>query len=159
MSRGRFIGDVAKQVGLSVKTIRYYEGLGLLSEPERTDSGYRVYSEADLERLSFIKGAKALGLTLAEIRETLAMWVDGVRPCGHVQHLLEEKVAELTQRIDAMTTFRDELVRYLQQQEARPTPADVPCKHIAGAAHGLWDLAPPPADLHTERKSTGGCCH
>jgi MerR family copper efflux transcriptional regulator len=142
-----FIGDAAKRSGLSVKAIRYYEGLGLLSEPQRTDAGYRLYSEADLQRLTFIKGAKALGLSLADIRETLDMWVDGVKPCHHVEQLLQDKVAELTRRIEALTTFRDGLASYLDQQEARSTSPEQPCKHIDGAAQGLWTLVPPPQDL------------
>ena len=63
------IGEVSRRSGLSVKTLRFYERRGLLLPSGRTPAGYRVYTEADLPRLDFIREAKALGLTLAEIRE------------------------------------------------------------------------------------------
>ncbi|MNR75428.1 Mercuric resistance operon regulatory protein [compost metagenome] len=138
MSKGAFIGDVAKQVGMNPKTIRYYEGLGLLSEPERTESGYRLYSEKDLERLQFIKGGKALGLSLTEIREILEAWNEGDSPCGHVSSLLDSKIQDLDRRIAEMTAFRDHLRAYKQDVDARPPAPNTPCRHIAGALSGEW---------------------
>lgn len=138
-----YIGDIAKQVDLNVKTIRYYEGLGLLAEPERTESGYRVYSAQDVERLRFIKGAKSLGLSLQEIKEIMALWGEGTTPCSHVEHLLQDKLAELDRRIAELVNFREGLARYLSQVAAMDTPADVPCKHIEGVATGQWTIAPP----------------
>lgn len=138
MSHGTFIGDVAKQVGMTPKTIRYYEGLGLLSEPERTESGYRLYSDKDLERLQFIKGGKALGLSLSEIREILDAWNQGDSPCGHVSTLLDSKIQDLDRRIAEMTAFRDHLRAYKADVDARPPSPSMPCRHIAGALSGEW---------------------
>ncbi len=65
------IGQIAKLSGTTTKTIRYYELLGLLHEPERTDSGYRLYEEQDVKRLTFMRKAKRLGLSHTDIGETL----------------------------------------------------------------------------------------
>lgn len=138
MSKGAFIGDAAKQVGMTPKTIRYYEGLGLLSAPERTESGYRLYSESDLERLGFIKGGKALGLSLGEIKEILEAWNEGDSPCGHVSALLESKIGDLDRRIAEMTAFRDRLRDYKQDVDSRGPSPETPCRHIAGALSGEW---------------------
>lgn len=143
MSRGSYIGEVAKQVGLNPKTIRYYESLGLLSEPERTESGYRVYTEKDIERLGFIKGGKALGLALSEIKDILEAWNEGDSPCGHVSSLLETKIDDLDRRIAEMTTFRDRLRAYKRDVDARPPSPDMPCRHIAGALSGEWSVELP----------------
>ncbi len=63
------IGELAKRSGTTTKTVRYYELLGLLHEPERTESGYRLYDDKDVERLTFIRKAKSLGFSLTEIGE------------------------------------------------------------------------------------------
>jgi DNA-binding transcriptional MerR regulator len=152
MAKGNFIGEVSKQTALSVKAIRYYEGLGLLSEPDRTESGYRVYAQADVERLRFIKGAKSLGLSLHEIKEILAVWGTGATPCRHVERLLADKVAELDRRIRELTTFRDALTRYMAQVAEQDLDPEVPCRHIEGASTGRWTLTPPEQDLVEEKK-------
>lgn len=149
MSRG-YIGEVAKQVGMSTKTIRYYEGLGLLAAPERSESGYRLYSEKDVERLQFIKGGKALGLSLTEIKEILEAWNEGDSPCGHVSALLEAKIGDLDRRIREMTAFRDRLRAYKADVDARPPSPNTPCRHIAGALSGEWK-----ADLPEKKPFAG----
>lgn len=154
MSKGLFIGDVAKQLDLTVKSIRYYEGLGLLSAPERTESGYRVYTGGDVERLRFIKGAKALGLSLAEIKEIVGIWGTGEAPCHHVEVMLQEKLAELDRRIQELVSFRDALTLYMDQVSTLNVAPDVPCKHIEGAATGRWQLVPPEPVLHADEKKS-----
>jgi DNA-binding transcriptional MerR regulator len=138
MTKGLYIGDLAKRSGVSTKTIRYYEDLGLLSEPERTESGYRLYSQQDIERLRFIQGAKALGLSLNEIKEIVEIWTSGSTPCRHVSLLLDEKLANLDRRIAEMTAFRDELRTYKDRMDRQEDTSAVPCKHIAGVASGEW---------------------
>ena len=149
MTRG-FIGDVAKRLELNAKTIRYYEEMGLLSEPERTESGYRLYSEADVERLRFIKGAKALGLSLAEIKEIVGIWGAGTAPCTHVAQLLTEKLTDLDRRIAELMAFRDALAGYMGQIETSDGVPEVPCRHIEGAIRGQWHAAPPDRPLGKE---------
>lgn len=131
------IGELAGRAGLSAKTVRYYESIGLLGEAVRTESGYRTYAVEDLERLQFITSAKQLGLTLSEIKDVIATWAAGTRPCGKVATMLDEKLAELDQRIDQMTRFRDELRAYKARVDAAG-PSTVPCRHIHGVAEGEW---------------------
>jgi len=66
------IGEISERVGTDAPTIRFYEAEGVLPKPARTEAGYRSYTESDVERLRFIKKARALGLSLAEIREMAA---------------------------------------------------------------------------------------
>ncbi len=103
------IGQLADRFGLNPKTVRYYESIDLLPEPVRTPSGYRDYDEADAERLSFIRTAQRLGLSLDDIREILAFHERDEPPCGHVVALLRRHTEELDQRIAEMQQLRDEL--------------------------------------------------
>lgn len=132
------IGELAKRAGISAKTVRYYEQLGLLGEAERTESGYRTYGSPDVERLRFIHGAKVLGLSLAEIKDVFTAWDAGRQPCGQVSTLLERKLAELDRKIERMVAFRDELREYKARVDASGPAAGVPCRHIAGVASGEW---------------------
>ncbi|MGH9215344.1 MAG: heavy metal-responsive transcriptional regulator [Acidimicrobiales bacterium] len=104
------IGELAGRLGLNPKTIRYYEGIGLLAAPDRTASGYRRYDEDALERLTFIKTAQRLGLSLDEIREILALRDGGQRPCAYVRDVLRRQVTEIDERIAELTSLRDDLV-------------------------------------------------
>ena len=85
----RRIGELAAELGLNPKTIRYYEAIGLLPEPRRTPAGYRCYGVDDRERLRFIAQAKAIGLSLQEISEILAIRQAGNPPCRHVAAVLD----------------------------------------------------------------------
>ena len=89
--------------------MRYYEKEGLLREPERTQSGYRQYDDAALERLHFIRGAQTLGLKLGDIKELLAIRDRGACPCGHTKQLLEQRVAELDAEIRDLRALKREL--------------------------------------------------
>lgn len=103
------IGELADRLGVTTKSIRFYESIGLLPNPARTPSGYRDYAEADAERLTFIKTAQRLGLTLDEIGEIIAFRDQGQQPCGYVAELLRRQVADLDRRIGEMRRLRDEL--------------------------------------------------
>jgi len=94
-----FIGIIAKQTDVPIKTIRYYEEVGLLSKPARTASRYRLYAPETVDRLQFIKKAQNLGLQLADIKEILELADRGRCPCGHVQRLLRKRLDELRQKI------------------------------------------------------------
>lgn len=113
------IGEVADRIAVNPKTIRYYESVGLIPEPSRTESGYRDYEEQDFERIRFIKTARRLDLSLDQIREILSFADRSQTPCGHVREVLGRKVRELDERIDEMRRLRDELL----EMEARvPVP-------------------------------------
>lgn len=104
------IGELATQLGLNPKTIRFYEASGLLPEPERTASGYRTYTRADAERITFIKTAQRLGMSLDEIREILAFRDRGQPPCGYVRQTLRRQVAGIDQRIAELVRLRGQLL-------------------------------------------------
>ena len=111
------IGELAQRHGVTTKTIRFYESIGLLPDPPRTASGYRSYEEPDAERLTFIKTAQRLGLSLDDIREIIALRDRGTRPCGYVAEVLDRQVRDLDRRIREMRDLRDEL-RQLQHRTA-----------------------------------------
>lgn len=117
------IGDLAGRLGLNPRTIRYYEAIGVLPEPERTPAGHRAYGEADLERLRFVRTAQRLGFTLDEIREVLAFRDRGDRPCDFVVEVLDRRVGELAGRIAEMTALRRTLLE-LRAQARRLPPDD-----------------------------------
>ncbi len=119
------IGRLAAEFGLNPKTIRYYEAIGLLPTPVRTPSGYRMYGPADRDRLQFILKAKAIGLSLEEIREILALRQEGQLPCAHVLALLDRKIAAIDRQLLALAVFRHELVGL--REEAARTMGDDTC--------------------------------
>jgi DNA-binding transcriptional MerR regulator len=103
------IGELGDAVGLTTKTIRYYESVGLLAEPERTASGYRDYGADAVDRLEFVKQAQASGLTLAEIGSVLDIKDAGGQSCEHTRALLLRHLAGLDAQIEAMKRQRREL--------------------------------------------------
>jgi len=119
MNSGMKIGELAKATGLTTKTIRYYELNRLLKEPERTESGYRIYGEADVERLEFVKKAKRLGLSLEEIREILVLHEQSQAPCVHVLALLDRKLHQVEDIIRELEEFRRELMRLRVESQVR----------------------------------------
>jgi DNA-binding transcriptional MerR regulator len=130
---GLFIGKVAEQVGVNAKTIRYYETIGLLPKPGRSESGYRVYPKEVIELLRFIKKAQSLGLKLSEIGEIVALYRKGQAPCGHVQSLLERKIVELDQRLDDLLALRKKLSSLLAATRGKAKPGRMRaavCPHI-----------------------------
>src|SRR5919109_145162 len=102
------IGELAERLGITTKAIRFYESIGLLPDPPRTPAGYRVYGEADAERLTFVKTAQRLGLRLDEITEIIAFRDRGEQPCAYVAEVLQRQLSELDGRIREMRTLRDE---------------------------------------------------
>ena len=138
------IGEVAKLTGLTTKTIRYYELLGLLPEPQRTESGYRLYGQEDVKRLSFIKKAKRLGLSLADIQDILSLHGEKQRPCIHVLALLDKKLTELDEVMDDLRRFREELAQLRRESAERlqdlPQDASI-CSIIEQGIHHKGELA------------------
>ena len=117
------IGELAARSGVTAKTIRFWEAEGLLANPDRTPSGYRDYDANALERLSFIRHAQTAGLTLAEIRQVLAISDTGEPPCGHVSDLIHQHLTEVDQRIRQLEETRSLLDR-LAKRAADQNPAD-----------------------------------
>jgi MerR family transcriptional regulator, copper efflux regulator len=105
------IGQVARQAGVGVETVRFYERQGLLEEPSRRESGYRQYPEDVVARLRFIKRAKELGFSLKEIKELLALRVDPATTCAEVKRQAEAKIADIEARIASLLRMKKALVR------------------------------------------------
>lgn len=116
------IGELATRTGISTKTARYYESIGLLAEPDRTPSGYRDYDEAAVERVRFVRDAQATGLTLAEIASVLELKDAGSTSCRHTTDLLHRHLADLDEQIRRLTDARRELTE-LAQRAADLDPA------------------------------------
>ncbi len=109
------IGDLAKQANVSVDTLRYYEKISLLSGVQRTRSGYRSYSQQNVEQVKFIRNAQHSGFSLDEITHLLGFRSAPVAAKPKVRKLAEEKVLELTMRIDDLVLLRDELTTLIDQ--------------------------------------------
>lgn len=103
------IGELGGQCGVTTKTIRYYESIGLLDEPSRTPSGYRDYDQESVERLRFIRDAQSTGLTLAEISSVLELKVAGERSCAHTMALIDSHLLAIDAQMDQLTAARREL--------------------------------------------------
>lgn len=93
------IGELADRVGVTAKTVRYYESIGLLQEPPRTSGGYRRYDDAAVDRLTFVRDAQATGLSLDEISSVLELKGAGQRSCSHTSDLLARHLDELDEQI------------------------------------------------------------
>ena len=106
------IGELAKQTGLAVGTLRYYSDLELLQPAQRGDNGYRYYDRDARQQVEFIKKAQALGFTLEEIRQILNVRDRGEKPCDLVKDLLNHKIEQLELQIEQMTLFKAELEGY-----------------------------------------------
>lgn len=107
---GLSIGRLARQAGVGVETIRFYERQELLAEPRRTASGYRDYDPGFVARVRFIRQAKALGFKLREIRELLALSCDQAATCADVRRQAEAKVTDVEARIRELQRIRRALL-------------------------------------------------
>ncbi len=106
---GLTIGKVARESGLGIETIRFYEREKLIAAPPRSDSGYRQYPENTITRIHFIKRSKALGFTLREIRELLALSEDIKSDCEIFKDIALEKMEEIEQKIRYLKRMRNAL--------------------------------------------------
>lgn len=103
------IGLLAKRAGVPIDTVRYYERNGILPPPERQASGYRAYSERDVERLRFLRRAKALGFTLVEIRDLLELSSRRDDDMGSLKAAASEKLADVEHKLAELSRIRDGL--------------------------------------------------
>jgi len=113
---GMKIGELAKQASVKVDTVRYYEKRGLIPLAARSASGYRHYTQRDATRLKFIVQAKALGFTLDEIGQLLALRSDG-RACDEIRHVAESKAQDIGTKIEKLSHIRRTLLELAAQCE------------------------------------------
>lgn len=113
------IGELAKATDCAVETIRYYEREGLLPEPARSDGNYRLYTQAHVERLTFIRNCRTLDMTLDEIRSLLRLRDSPDGQCGSVNALIDEHIEHVQARIDGLVALQAQLVELRQQCNAQ----------------------------------------
>lgn len=138
MAKKFFIGELARKTGCSPKAIRFYEAFGLLRQPQRTESRYRLYSDKDVDRIRFIQGARVLSLSLNEIKQAVELEAKGTRPCAYVRSVLREKIAALDRRLETLALFRGELHAFMDRMEQFRPVSTAPCVHIAEVVEGRW---------------------
>ena len=134
------VSKLAERAGTSPDTLRYYERIGLLPEPDRSPSGYRLYDDSVAELVGFIKRAQRFGLRLEEIRELVDVRERGMCPCGHTRVLLERKLADLDEEMTALDRLRGDITDMLDELPSERR--DGPGTHD--------DLPACPADSNTD---------
>ena len=116
------IGALAKSTNCKVETIRYYEKIGLIPEPARTDGGYREYRDAHLRRLVFIRRSRELGFTIEEIRALLNLVDGGSYTCGDIQALTMEHLENIRQKIADLKKLENSLAKIASQCSGEEVP-------------------------------------
>ncbi len=151
------IGLVARNAGVGVETVRFYERQGLLEEPPRKPSGYREYGEDAISRLRFIRRAKKLGFTLKEIKELLSLRQDPSTPATDVRQRAEAKIADIETKICELQKMKKALGELISACRGHATSEECPLLRI-GPRRGVivkaveetqtWCLAGRPSRLH-----------
>ena len=108
------ISELATRAGLTPDTLRYYQKIGLLPPPARSQAGYRLFEDESLDRLNFIKSAQRVGLKLADIGQLLEVMDNGLCPCGHTERLLHSRLDEVDKEIARLTALRAAMVNTLE---------------------------------------------
>lgn len=117
MSQRLQIGQVARQTGLTVDAIRFYEKQRLLRHPSRTEGGFRVFGSRDVENIHFIRRAQELGFSLNEIRELLVLQTKDLAACSHVRDLLNVKLGSVRSKISELQKLEKQLAADLEKCE------------------------------------------
>ena len=126
------IGDVAARSGLPVKTIRYYEEIGLV-KPMRGANGYRAFGEKELHKLAFLGRARALGFTIEDCRALLALYEDQTRASADVKRIANEHLAQIESKIADLKAMRDTLSHMIDECAGDHRP-DCPILEDLGSA-------------------------
>ena len=114
MRQALHIGTAAKETGLSIDAIRFYQKSGLLKPPARTTSGYRVFTKTEIDQLQFIASAQDLGFSLAEIKELMSLRNENGRACPEVRSLIKRKLKNVREKIAALSQLEAQLSRGLR---------------------------------------------
>jgi MerR family copper efflux transcriptional regulator len=132
MERKVNIGEAAAASGVTAKTIRYYEGTGFIPSAARTKAGYRVYSEADVHTLRFIRRARDLGFSTEEIRRLLALWQDRSRASAEVKALAMEQIEAFRLKIAHLRELRQALLNLAEHCNGDHRPGCPILSDLAG---------------------------
>lgn len=109
------IGELSRQTAVKVPTIRYYEQIGLLPEPPRTEGNRRLYGRSEIERLNFIRHSRELGFEIDDIRELLAMAAQPQSSCHQADSIANNHLLEIERRIASLTALKAELSRMVEE--------------------------------------------
>lgn len=127
------IGQAAESSGISAKMIRYYERVDLIPPVGRTESGYRVYTDADIHTLKFIQRARSLGFSVKQMHELVSLWRDRSRSSANVKAVALAHVAELENKIEALNSMRETLQHLAEHCRGDHRPD---CPIIEGLSEG-----------------------
>lgn len=144
---GMNIGQAAQTAGVTPKMVRHYESLGLLPKVRRTEAGYRVYGDSEVHTLRFIKRARDLGFSIAEIAELVKLWQDRRRPSASVKKVASAHLGELDRKIKEMESMRKTLAHLIRECQGDERP-DCP------VLEDLESFAP--AELSAKRGASTG---
>jgi DNA-binding transcriptional MerR regulator len=140
MTQGLQIGVVARETGLTVDAIRFYEKSGLLKRPPRSEGGFRMFRQKDLEDLKFVRKAQELGFSLDEVRELLFLQSESVGACGHVREMLELKLASVREKVAElrkMETGLSEALRKCKRELRLSSSSSGECCPVLDEISGL----------------------
>jgi MerR family mercuric resistance operon transcriptional regulator len=123
---GFTIGEVAEQANVHVETLRYYERRGLIEQPPRSASNYRLYPEDAVRRVQFIKRAQELGFSLKDIKELLALRATPEAECGEIRARAEAKIKGIDEKIGALMAMKDALAKLVTECSGEGPLTDCP---------------------------------
>jgi Cu(I)-responsive transcriptional regulator len=135
------IGDAAKASGVSAKMIRHYEQVGLFPEADRTEAGYRQYTNKEVHTLGFIRQARDLGFSIEQIRELLGLWLNRRRPSRQVKALAQAHIEELDQKLRELQSMKATLEHLVHCCHGDDRP-DCPILENLAHENGITDHTP-----------------
>jgi Hg(II)-responsive transcriptional regulator len=124
------IGQLAREAGINLETIRYYERRGLIPKPPRNASGYRQYSQEDIARTKFIKRSQALGFSLREILEILSLRMEPGKTCGDMKVRVEAKIEDVERKITDLQQMQEALLDLVSKCTGKGPIGDCPILEI-----------------------------
>ncbi|MCY9657126.1 MerR family transcriptional regulator [Paenibacillus chondroitinus] len=134
---GLTVGQIAKEAGVNIETIRYYERRGLLPEPPRTNSGYRMFSLETVHDVRFIKRAQELGFTLEEIKRLLSIYrKDDYFPIEEMRQFATEKIGKIEEKIDQLNNFKSILEAVTKRSNSDTTLSKKSCLIMQTLSNG-----------------------
>lgn len=120
------IGEVASRARVNKETVRYYEKRGLIPEPDRRRSGYRIFTQRHIDQIKFIKRAQELGFTLSEIKELLELRMDDNTTCSEIKIEAQEKYQDVVEKIDDLSRIKETLVNLIDSCSGGGPKGDCP---------------------------------
>ena len=127
------IGEAARRSGVPAKSIRYYESVGLIEPASRSEAGYRVYREQDIQALRFVQRARRLGFTVAEVGDLLALWHNKGRASAKVKQLAHDHLERIDMKVEELKSIRATLTHLIERCHGDQRPD---CPILDDLAHG-----------------------